>query len=174
MAAHKGHVKVGGRVKGTPNKDTQTIQEMLASLGCDPLKGMATIALNQLPCGVCRGSGKTKYRLDLGDHAKGCDGTIVKPATLCKCEGIGERTCLSCYGSLFENCSPDLRGRMNAELAQYVAPKRKAIDLTNSDGSMRPSWEVIMVKGQNLIAGGHLERKLDLLLDEAEDDAKPS
>ena len=29
-----------------------------------------------------------------------------------------------------EAASPELRGRMYAELAQYVAPKRKALDLS--------------------------------------------
>lgn len=31
-----------------------------------------------------------------------------------------------------ENASPELRGRMFSELAQYVAPKRKAVDLSGT------------------------------------------
>ena len=66
--------KSGGRTKGTPNKRTLDIQHRLEELGCDPIEGMATIAMND-------------------SHA------------------------------------PELRGRMYAELAQYVAPKRKAVEV---------------------------------------------
>lgn len=65
--------KTGGRVAGTPNKRTMDIQQRLDELKCDPIEGMATIAMN-------------------ADNA------------------------------------PELRGRMFSELAQYVAPKRKAIE----------------------------------------------
>lgn len=63
----------GGRPKGSPNKRTLEVQERLAELGCDPIEGMARIAMNM-------------------------------------------------------DNSEELRGRMFAELAQYVAPKRKAIE----------------------------------------------
>ena len=36
--------KYGGRVKGTPNKSSQTIMDKLSDLNCDPIEGMATIA----------------------------------------------------------------------------------------------------------------------------------
>ncbi len=65
--------KTGGRQKGTPNKATLDVVEKLAKLGCDPLAGMAKLALD-------------------------------------------------------ESNTPELRGKMMAELAQYVAPKRKAIE----------------------------------------------
>ena len=63
----------GGRQKGTPNRRTFDVMEKLAALGCDPVEGMARIAMDE-----------------------------TNPA--------------------------DLRGRMFAELAAYVAPKRKAVD----------------------------------------------
>ena len=65
--------KTGGRKRGTPNKRTQAIIDKLAALGCDPIEGMACLALDE------------------------------------------------------EN-SAELRGRMFSELAQYIAPKRKAIE----------------------------------------------
>ena len=63
----------GGRRAGTPNKRTLDVIERLDALGCDPIEGMARIAMDQ-------------------------------------------------------GNSPELRGKMFAELAGYVAPKRKAID----------------------------------------------
>lgn len=72
MAA--GH-KTGGRRKGTPNRVSQDIRDKLASLGCDPIEGMARIAMD-------------------------ADNPV------------------------------QLRGKMFAELAQYVIPKRKAIEVT--------------------------------------------
>lgn len=66
-------LKTGGRKRGTPNKRTQEVVARLEKLKCDPIEGMAKIAMDV-------------------------------------------------------NNPPELRGRMYAELAQYVAPKRKAIE----------------------------------------------
>ena len=71
--------KTGGRKKGTPNKRTQEVIDKLADLDCDPITGMAKIALD-------------------------------------------------------EKNPPELRGRMFSELAQYIAPKRKAIEHTGESG----------------------------------------
>ena len=68
-----GTPKTGGRSKGTPNKATQDVRDKLAALGCDPIEGMARIAMDE-----------------------------ANP--------------------------PELRGKMFAELAGYIAPKRKAIE----------------------------------------------
>jgi len=38
--------KTGGRQKGTPNKPGQQVAELLESLGCDPIEGMARIAMD--------------------------------------------------------------------------------------------------------------------------------
>jgi hypothetical protein len=107
-----GQGRLGGRAKGTPNKSTVELRERIASLGCDPFEFMALIATNKLPCGVCRGSGKTPYRTPKGQIAK--------------------RVCESCYGSLLEKCDPDLRLTAARELAQYLEPKRKAVEHTGT------------------------------------------
>jgi len=65
--------KTGGRMAGTPNRKTREVGELLESLDCDPIRGMAAIALNP-------------------------------------------------------EASLELRGRMNAELAGYLYPKRKAVE----------------------------------------------
>lgn len=78
-------------------------------------------ANGDLPCNVCFGTGKTKYKVEGVIH---------------------ERLCESCYGSLREHISPETRVKAASELAQYLASKRKQVDHTNSDGSMRPIWVV--------------------------------
>ena len=118
-----------GRPKGAQSFVKRTVAETCERLGCDPFEGMAIIAINQLPCGVCRGKGKTPYKLPNG--------------------GVGMRTCESCYGTLFESCSPELRGKMNAELAQYIHAKKKAIEVSNPDGTLRPSWEVVILEAKD-------------------------
>jgi hypothetical protein len=67
--------KTGGRAAGVPNKRTADITARLAHLGCDPISGMALLAMDT-------------------------------------------------------SNPPELRGRMYAELAQYVAPKRRALDVS--------------------------------------------
>ncbi len=79
MSGSKPGERRGGRKKGTPNKATAAIAEKLAELKCDPLEGMARLAMDE------------------------------------------------------EN-SAELRGRMYAELAQYIAPKRKALEHSGADG----------------------------------------
>ena len=37
----------GGRQQGTPNKRTLAVTEKLEALGCDPIEGMARIAMNE-------------------------------------------------------------------------------------------------------------------------------
>lgn len=63
----------GGRKPGIPNKKTFEIVEKLEALKCDPIQGMAKLALDP-------------------------------------------------------KNTPELRGKMFSELAQYVFPKRKAIE----------------------------------------------
>lgn len=38
--------KTGGRQKGTPNKSVAELERKLRLLGCDPIEGMALIAVN--------------------------------------------------------------------------------------------------------------------------------
>ena len=71
--------KTGGRIKGTPNKKTEELAQRLAEIGCDPVEGMAIIAMDD-----------------------------ANP--------------------------PELRGRMYAELAQYLYPKRRATEIKTDDG----------------------------------------
>jgi hypothetical protein len=70
----------GGRQKGTPNKRTIAVAETLAALGCDPIKQMGKIALD-------------------------------------------------------ERVEVSVRVQVLKELCQYVAPKRKAVEVTGEDGS---------------------------------------
>ena len=70
----------GGRQKGTPNKKTIAVAEKLAVLGCDPIKQMGQIAMD-------------------------------------------------------ERVEVSVRVQVLKELCQYVAPKRKAVEVTGEDGS---------------------------------------
>ncbi len=164
MAFVKGRAKTGGKQKGTPNKSSASVREKLERLSCDPIEGMATIAMNNLPCGVCRSEGRTRYRLPDGQHSE-CDDILClnnraenspDPKFWCDwCSNTGTRmiamrTCQSCYGTLFEACSPAERGKMYAELAQYQHTKLKAIEHTGADGGpIDHKMEVIFVNAEN-------------------------
>ena len=85
----KGH-KTGGRTAGTPNRKTLEISALLESLGCNPIEGMASIAMD-------------------------------------------------------DKHSPELRGRMYAELAQYVYPERKAVQLAaETEGSLQTNNKLVV------------------------------
>ena len=91
--------KRGGRQKGTPNKATADVVARLAELGCDPIEGMALIALDP-----------------------------TNP--------------------------PELRGKMFAELAGYVAPKRKAIEHSAEPGTVMAPVVVTFVRADKPDYGG--------------------
>lgn len=161
----KGLPKSGGRKKGTPNKDVSPVRSMLERIGHDPLEGMARIAQNMLPCGVCRGELKTRYWLqDERPHCDRCGGGLLvqgkpaRPKADCIwCSGTGkqtldERTCQSCKATGWEACSPELRGKMDAELAKYVQPQLKAIEHSISDPTQKSLAEILTARRDKLAA----------------------
>lgn len=107
--------KTGGRQAGTPNKATQEVIDKLQGLGCDPVEGMARIAMGDVCCTTCNGSLKARY-------SRSMHGLYRDP------DGGKEGTCLTCMGTGKEPIPMELRGKLFAELTSYIAPKRKAID----------------------------------------------
>jgi len=49
----------GGRAKGTPNKATKNIQDMLRDMNCDPIEGLARLAVK------ARAEGDDKFEAQL-------------------------------------------------------------------------------------------------------------
>lgn len=146
--AKGGHRPGSGRPKGSICKATQDVLATAARLKCNPFEVMAWIVKGELPCSVCRGKGKTQYQPSR--ETRLIDGMRV---LVVNAEGeakLKERTCLSCYGSGKEIIAPELRGKMAGELANYLAPKRKAIEHTGSDGGpVQAAVTVKFVKAEN-------------------------
>jgi hypothetical protein len=72
--------KSGGRRRGTPNRLTLEVADVLAAIGCNPILGMAQLAMDS-------------------------------------------------------DVSAELRFKANAELASYVYPKRKSVDVSVQQSS---------------------------------------
>lgn len=147
-----------GRTKGTPNRKTEELQALLDRLGCDPRELMAMIVNNELPCGVCRGKGETPYLLPakmflICEHCKHSCESVCNVCPKCGYEParqIEMRTCQSCKQTLFEACSPALRGSQAAELLQYLLPKRKAVEVSApGGGAVQHVVRVVYVKPGN-------------------------
>jgi len=117
--------KKGGRVKGTPNKKTQDVIDRLKELNCDPIEGMARIAMSAATC-----LSRDSLGFMIADQDKPEDKDVCT-----NCDGLGKLA-----------ASLELRGQMYKELAQYVAPKRKAIEMSGPDGGpqehQQHKWEV--------------------------------
>ncbi len=111
--------KSGGRIKGSANKKTVEVIETLAKMKCDPITGMAKIAMG-------------KSALDAGAMR------IVKKI---RAALKGEKDQLEFFELLltsWRKSSPELQAKMFSELAQYIYPKRKAIEVTGPGGNPVP------------------------------------
>lgn len=95
-----GHPKVGGRVKGTPNRSTQELEALTRKLKCNPFEILIHFAK--------------------GDwEALGYDsGVIIKESK------DGESTFME------YTISPELRAQCAEKACQYLHPKRKAIEMS--------------------------------------------
>lgn len=111
-----------GRPKGSRNKLQLRVAEILERLGCDPIEGMALIMMQRCPCPTCAGSLRARYSMCAA-------GPYLDP------DKGAEMTCRTCWGSGKEPIEPALRGKMAAELAQYIAPKLRSIEHLTPPGS---------------------------------------
>jgi len=131
--------KTGGRKPGSVNR-FKRLREQSNVSGLPIEKGVifAEMVLDgKVPCGVCHGKRKTKFQ----PRGEG--------------QAAGERTCQSCWGSGLERLSPSERLRAALDLIEYGYAKKKAIDVTNSDGTLRPSWEVVILEGKDGKSSGN-------------------
>jgi len=106
MAATK--TKPVGRTKGSKNKKTQAIEDLLAEKlpGFNPILRMAEIAEGVAPCPYCYNSLRRKKK-------KNPD-------------------CPTCRGTFIEHHSDEIKAAMLKEVSQYIAPKRKAIEMSGN------------------------------------------
>lgn len=122
----KGHAKIAGRRKGGVNTLTRSVQDICDRMGCNPFEGMVLISGGKIPCGACHGVGKTQVKAQ--------DGSFFA------------RTCESCYGSKLEKVSPETRLKAYSGLAKYIKPELSSVAVSNPDGTLRPSWEVVILE----------------------------
>jgi len=102
------------------NSDRKYVRELLTEIDCDPFLGMARIAMGQVPCLECHGTGKMGYQM-LADE------TYVANVDW------PHETCRRCAGHGREPVSYETRGRQFAELANYLKPKLKSVDNTTTE-----------------------------------------
>jgi hypothetical protein len=108
----KGYAKTGGRNKGATNKKTLEVIDTLTKLKCNPIEGMAKIAMDDRTALDVKSQKMIK---ELRGLLKG------KPELLEFFEMIL---------ASWQGYAPELRAKMYSELAQYVYPKRKAVELS--------------------------------------------
>ena len=77
-----GSAKTGGRKKGTPNKATLSVAEKLEALGCDPIEGMARIAMDESNSAETRGRYYAELAQYLYPKRKAADVSVPEPAVI--------------------------------------------------------------------------------------------
>lgn len=120
FSSQKGREKPegSGRQKGKKNRETLDVEKMLLDMGCNPLEGMARIALGD----VVKLGYMTEAELEEEAVIEVVNGKVrvVRPSGM-------ERA--------LNYVPPMLRAKMYAELSRYFAPQRAAVTHSNADGS---------------------------------------
>jgi len=136
--AHGGKREGAGRKKGSESKATIEVRERLAELNCDPIEGMAKLATGDAPCMACDDDGQVtmpQYYLLINKRMP--DESVLEQEF-----GVSTHAdlamipvaCPRCGGSGRNPVDPVLSGNMYKELANYIAPKRKAIEHSGAVG----------------------------------------
>ncbi|MDX1453487.1 MAG: hypothetical protein R3183_13085 [Oleiphilaceae bacterium] len=108
QGASGGRRKGAGRPKGTPNKRSQEVAEKIKAMGCDPIEGMARIAMQAE------------------------DEAAIQERFQDKKDAL------------------TLAGNMYKELAQYVAPKRRAVEVSSDpDQPLATTIQILPVASSN-------------------------
>ncbi len=118
-----------GRKKGQLTKSRQAVIDRIEELGCDLVGYLTLTVKNEVPCGVCRGTGKTKYQAGQ--------------------DKVRQRDCQSCWGSKLERLKPSERADAAGLLMKYCYPAMQSIEVSNPDGTLRPSWEVVILEAKD-------------------------
>ena len=74
--------KTGGRQRGTPNKRTQDVIARLEALGCDPLEGMAKLAMDEGNAAELRGRMYAELAAYCYPKRKAIEVTSEEPLTI--------------------------------------------------------------------------------------------
>jgi hypothetical protein len=130
--AHGGAREGAGRGKGSKGKRTLAVEETLERLNCDPIEGMALIAMGSVPCLSCSETGTVTsiqfYQIINKPVPDWVISDADSPDTLNN-ESTRPVSCPLCGGTGIDPINISLRSSMHKELAQYIAPKRKAIEM---------------------------------------------
>jgi hypothetical protein len=113
-----------GRSKNQEVKSKKRVRERLEDLGCDIVEYLALTVQNRVPCGVCRGRGRTPFQPGAGKD---------EPRS---------RPCQSCWGSKLERLKPSERAQAASDLLQYTERKLKSVE-HSGEIDIQPSWEVV-------------------------------
>lgn len=104
-----------GKKAGQQNKATLEGKERVERYGKEAIEFHHAVMTNKLPCGVCRGEGKTKFQPG---------GDSDKPSL---------RTCQSCWGSKMERIDPKVRQGSAESLLDRYLPKLKHVEHANDE-----------------------------------------
>lgn len=111
---------MAGRPPGKLSKNTEYVKSIMERMECCPFEGMAKIAMGQVDCLECDGEGEQGY-------------TMLEDKIIPDVNSGQKLTCMRCHGKGVEPVPYEVRGRQFAELANYLAPKKKSIESKNTE-----------------------------------------
>lgn len=113
----------------------QGVREQLEALHCDPVEGLALIAMGRCPCLKCRNAKNEPT------------GKVPDPAPRTKAGRRKHIECPRCKGSKKEPITPELQSRVLAELMRYCYPSLKAIEHRVGEGGSQGNVTLSVLLG---------------------------
>jgi len=137
MSGHGGKREGAGRPAGSANKRSEEIQDLLDRLNCNPIEGMALIANGNIPCKACNETGQVTVLQFYKIIGKDIPNWAIDSESREEMENKSSEVtvCPSCAGEKIDPVGLGIRANMYKELAQYVAAKRKAIEVSGDPES---------------------------------------
>lgn len=130
MPFKKGQIKPAGRKKGTPNKKNTDVAEHIEALDCDPFEGMVLMSQGRTDCTACDAVGKVTLAQFYSLIDQKLPKTMVEDVYSLMFAAESKVSCPLCGGLKTQHVDVKIRADMFKELAQYIAPKRRAIEVS--------------------------------------------
>ncbi len=155
------------RKKQSRYVQVEEIMERLDAKNCDPFNIMADLAMSKIPCELCNGAKVVQWTRNLeylGLNLRGLQEQIDSIEIFSGEDAVAavqhiehfllrESTCMRCGGTGHGIAPLKVRGDMAKELANYLAPKQRHVEVEAGDKLTAIAQRIVDARQQAQIPG---------------------